>query len=310
MTRLLGTLVVLGTLVLALAQIAVESASDIRKGLDELTSYNRKRVEEGAAAEGDLIRVKIERDRAAIEETVARMDSARAAAQLGTYLGTSTGSSPLLVSRAVFDVAAAAAPLPGRDELFAQARSRQPALVAARARAAAARAELGYQRRLSVRQIGATFGTKRIAGESSMIAGITLPLPLFDRNQGEIARSAGERTAAEKDAEWAERSVLARLEGAYEAARLLDEELRTLEPDLVRRAEEARAVSLASYREGAATLLQVLDASRTLGEVRVISARLLFSGRESRLELDAASGADALTSLSIPAEPARTEGKR
>jgi outer membrane protein TolC len=78
--------------------------------------------------------------------------------------------------------------------------------------------------------------------------------------------------------------------------------------DLVQRAEESRQIAIAAYREGAGTLLQVLDASRTLADVRLASARLLFAQRETLLQLDAASGVDPLTSFGITPEHTTTGG--
>ncbi|MEO6259728.1 MAG: TolC family protein, partial [Thermoanaerobaculia bacterium] len=71
----------------AIAQLAVDSAADVRRGLSDLSAYNEARVKEGVAAEGDLIRVKIERDRATIEEAVSRTELVRALAELGPFLG-------------------------------------------------------------------------------------------------------------------------------------------------------------------------------------------------------------------------------
>ncbi len=287
---------------LALAQLTVDSARDVRKGLDELVAYNEQRVKEGVAAEGDLIRVKIERDRAAIEESVARAESVRAAAELRRFVGEMAPriSGETSAAASVDVTAMAAVPLPAYEDVLARARTQQPELAAARARAAAARAEIDVQRAFSsVRQLGATFGTKRIGHDNTMIAGVSVPLPFFDRNRGEIARATAERIAVEEEAEWTERAVVARVEGAYEAARLLADQVRGVEADLVRRAEESRTIALAAYREGAGSLLQVLDASRALGEVRLTYARLLLAQRESRLELDAAAGSDPLQSLDI-----------
>ncbi len=245
---------------LALAHVAVESAGDVRTGLDELTRYNEARVKEGLAAEGDLIRVRIERDRAAIEEASARAERARAAAQLRPFLDDAWRAPPTLFLRVEIDAGGAPPALPPLPEVLARARARQPSILAARARVVAARADVDLQRSLAVRQVGAVFGNKRVAGENTMTAGLTVPLPLFDRNRGEIMRASAERTAVEHETEWTERTALARVEGAYEAARLLGDEVRTLSPDLAGRAAEARTITLAAYREGTGSLLQVLDA--------------------------------------------------
>jgi cobalt-zinc-cadmium efflux system outer membrane protein len=157
---------------------------------------------------------------------------------------------------------------------------------------AAARAETAYQRALTVRQVGATFGTKRISGVNTMILGVSLPLPLFNQNGGEVQRATGERVAAERELEWTERQALAEVESAYEAARLLGEQVRRLQGKFLGRAEESRRIALAAYTEGAVSLLQVLDASRTLADARLTYYRTVFAQRQSLLELNVAVGSD------------------
>jgi outer membrane protein TolC len=61
---------------------------------------------------------------------------------------------------------------------------------------------------------------------------------------------------------------------------------------VVERAESARAIALAAYREGATTVLQVIDASRALADARLSYARLLLAEREGRFEVLIASGND------------------
>lgn len=179
-------------------------------------------------------------------------------------------------------------------DLLAYARLTRPDLLASRARAAAARAEVTYQRSLAVRQLGVTIGTKRTAGVTSLLAGVSLPIPLFDQNRGEVLRAAGEQTAAEQALVWDERQVSAEVEAAYEAVRLLTAQAIGLRGSFLARAEQSRGIALAAYQEGAVSLLQVLDASRTLADARLTYYRTVFAQRQSLLELRAATGAPLL----------------
>jgi outer membrane protein TolC len=189
----------------ALAQVSVGGAADIVEGLDSLVRFNRTRVAEGVAAEGDLIRVEVERDRATTERALQEAELARARADLLPFLGDTPRTSVTLASVVVAlddSVMGAGAVLPPEGELTARALTLRPDVVAARARARAATAETGYQRALLMRQLGLTFGAKTTGGVRSMVAGLSLPIPLFDQNRGEIARAAGERTAAERELAW------------------------------------------------------------------------------------------------------------
>jgi cobalt-zinc-cadmium efflux system outer membrane protein len=170
-----------------------------------------------------------------------------------------------------------------------------------------------------VRQLGATLGNKRVEGQNSMVLGVSLAVPLFNRNRGGVERAANERLAAEHDLAWAERTVAADVQGAYESATRLARRLADLQQSYLTRAEEVQRLTLAAYQEGGATLLQVLDGTRVLADARLMYARTLFAQRESLFTLALATGAepaDALTLLtdwsapSADTRPALTGGSR
>lgn len=310
----------------AAAQVAVDAAEEIRARLAELVTFNRARVDEGVAAEADLIRTQLELERFAATVTLERVELARSRAELAPYLaGRSAATTPDESNRAeaaridtlwvaIDDTATTAArdSLPALAWFVTHARTTRPDLSALRARAAAARAEVGYQRALTFRQIGATVGTKRTLGVRSLMAGVSLPIPLFDQNRGDVQRASGERAAAEQEAVWAERQVAAEVEAAYEAARLLTERADALRGTFLERAEESRRIALAAYQEGAGSLLQLLDASRTLADARLIYYRTLFAQRQGVLELKAAVGINPTDGFLPPttARPRRPSGDR
>ena len=47
-----------------------------------------------------------------------------------------------------------------------------------------------------IREPSVMIGTKRMTVGTSMVAGLSLPLPLFDQNRGEIERASAERDVA------------------------------------------------------------------------------------------------------------------
>jgi cobalt-zinc-cadmium efflux system outer membrane protein len=185
------------------------------------------------------------------------------------------------------------------SDLLARARDQRPEIVAARARVTAARAETDYQRRLLVRQLGATLGVKQVNGDTTMIAAVNVPIPLFDRNRGEIQRTTNEAIATGKELAWAERRVTAEVQGAFEAAEHLGAEAGTHQRSMVDRAAEAHRITVAAYQEGASSLLQVLDAARTLVDTRLTYYRTLLTQQQSTFDLALAAGIEPLPSISI-----------
>ncbi len=288
----------------ALAQINVRASADILEGLDSLVRYSRARVGEGAAAEGDLIRLQVERDRSATDRVLQHVELVRARGALAPFLDDST-QGVLRASLLVVDdssVFVSGVPLAPASTFIARTALR-PDVVAARARAAAAGAESALQRTLVVRQLGATFGTKSTGGAYSMIAGLSVPFPLFDQNRGEVQRATGERVAAEQELLWVERRSSADIAAAYDVARLLATELGVLDGQFLARATEARRIAVTAYQEGAVPLLQVIDATRTLADARLTYFRALFARQGSLLDLYDAAGLDPLGALTSATSP-------
>jgi outer membrane protein, heavy metal efflux system len=279
----------------ALVQALVDEAAQTRDRLGRLTSYNRARVDEGVTAEAELLRLQVERDRAATELGLADVELTRSRAELAPYLGTVL--SPLrglaTIRVAVPSVAApVGSAIPSLNVVLARAREQRPELLAGRARTAAAAAAADVERRLRVPQLGATIGNRHAEGQNSMVLGVSVTVPLFDRNRGGVARATREHAAAEQDLAWVERTVGADVEGAHRSATRLARQLADLQQSFLARAEEVHRLTLGAYQEGGATLLQVLDATRMLADARLTYARALFAQRQSLFELALASGAE------------------
>lgn len=311
----------------ALAQVGLGAAQSVATWLDTVVAYNRARVKEGVAAEADLIRSEVERDRAAADATMQEADLARARAQLSTYLGQRkvpagggvTDAGPLIVAVAdvplvIPDALPFAVPpsladrTAPREAGLERAATSRPQVIAAQGRLDAAGAAVTGERTMVLRELGATVGTMRMAGNTSLVAGVSLPFPLFDQNRGEIARAKAERDAASFALIAAERAARAEVSGAYEAAELLTARARTLStegadgvPLFLARADEARRIALGAYREGAVPLFTVIDAARAWGEARVAYYQTLFAQHESVLELMTVAQIDLTTALPVGA---------
>jgi cobalt-zinc-cadmium efflux system outer membrane protein len=285
----------------ALAQALAEEAEENRDRLDQLAGYIGVRVREGVTAEAELLRLRVERDQATTTVVVADVELTRRRAELTLYVmepAARPESGPLRV--AVPDLAApAAAAIPPLSELLVRARAARAELVVERARLAGAEAAVEVERSLKLRQLGATFGNKHTEGRNTLIAGVSVSVPLFDRNQGGVARATAERLAADQDLAWAERLVAADVEGAHGAAIRLARQLADLQASFLARAEQVHQLTLGAYQEGGATLLQLLDATRMLADARLTYARVLFAQRQSLFELALSTGAEPAEAIDL-----------
>ena len=303
----------------ALAAVVTDAADNVVLWLDSVVTYNRNRVTQGVTAESDLIRSELERDRATADAGLQSAELARARADLSIYLGGSTASSPawqLILDDAPLMLRSGAttagvdsatsmrmAGTNADSALAATARSRRPDLLAARERVAAAAAGTSIEQRMRLSDLNAMFGVKRSGGGNTMLAGVSMPLPILNRNGGGVQSASAARDAAAFDLLATERAAAADLRGAEEAARILTERATSLarrdsatnSAAYLRRADQARSIALGAYREGAVPLLQVLDAARAWGEARVAYFRTLYAQHEAVLALVAARGGDVTT---------------
>jgi cobalt-zinc-cadmium efflux system outer membrane protein len=117
-------------------------------------------------------------------------------------------------------------------------------------------------------------------GDSAWVAGFAIPIPVFDRRQGD-RQAAGfelERTRRETEAERI--SLRANLTATLERLRAVTTEVETLSREIVPAAEEAFAATETGYLGGKLGFLDVLDAQRALFEAR---SMLLASREENAL---------------------------
>jgi outer membrane protein TolC len=107
---------------------------------------------------------------------------------------------------------------------------------------------------------------------------------------------------------WNERTALAEVEGLYGAVDRLSAQVFPLKNTFLDRADEAHRITMAAYQEGAATLLQVLDAARTRAEARLTYYRAVLIQQQTAYDLAIAAGQEPDTALQSTARTAPSDG--
>jgi outer membrane protein, heavy metal efflux system len=148
----------------------------------------------------------------------------------------------------------------------------------ATAERAAAQARVRLARADAVPDVTGSAGVRRIADgrETAFVAGISIPLPVRDRNRGNIDAAQSESLAAESGL------ALARLDASrarYEARMLLgaaDARYEALAGPGIAQAEEALRLAKLGYSAGKFSLIELLDAQNALNQAKLnlIEARL------------------------------------
>ena len=109
-------------------------------------------------------------------------------------------------------------------------------------------------------------GYKRFedVGAEAAVVGISIPLPFFDRNQGNIKAAKYRINRVESQREVAVTEVNRALQEAYSILQASYHEVRQLEEEVLPGAESAFEGIQTGYRQGKFDYLEVLDAQRTL----------------------------------------------
>lgn len=226
-----------------------------RDGIVEIVSLLQRRVEEGVTAEADLRKVEADLGRAAIEATRAGASLFDALTTLGALLGEDPPPAAASLAMPVM-------PPPAEHLDVDAALARRPDVRAARARAALAAATADLERRRRWPDLLVSAGYKRTAGTDTGVAGVAVPLPIFDRNARALALAAAEAKAAELDVQQVEQLARAELAGTRARASALTALAERVQQELVAPAEVARRAARSSFREGAGDILRYLDAER------------------------------------------------
>jgi outer membrane protein TolC len=265
------------------AQRVVDLLRDSLENFRQTIEYHENQVREGAIAEADLLRVRLEGDRVAVAFETAQREAQVARVALLREMGQSDFPEVHLT-----DAMESPAGLPLID-VDAALRAR-PDLERVRQSVSQAKANLRLQQAGAKPDVEALAGYKHTAGFNTFMWGLQVNLPFSNRNQGNIAAASSEIHAAESNVIVAE----ARARAEIRAAQLDVESRRQRSADLLsgslRRAEESVEIARAAYREGGTDLLRLLDAERVHIELEILNARMLAEYRQSLVSLEAALG--------------------
>ena len=103
-------------------------------------------------------------------------------------------------------------------------------------------------------------------------AGVSIPLPLFKRNQGRIAGAEARIRKAEFEADAVRNDLLLHLTEAYRTFAVAQERVGVYRDEILPKADRALSQTNEGYKQGKFSFLDVLDSQRTLAEARIAYA--------------------------------------
>jgi len=126
---------------------------------------------------------------------------------------------------------------------------------------------------------------------NAMGLGVSIPIPIFNRNQGEVARARSEQRRADFLAQAVRNQVLQDVETAHASLESSRERVRLYEQTYLSYAKESLDIEEFSFRNGAASILDFLDAERTYRMTQLAYRQQLGIYLTNLAQLEAAVGA-------------------
>jgi cobalt-zinc-cadmium efflux system outer membrane protein len=274
------------------ARDTLEVARENLGFFSQIVSANEERVRTGDVAEVELIRSRIAALQYQAQVQRSELQYRKALVKLQTLMGRKR-------SEAAFEIAGAL----DRPEMPAALEDLQRAALESRPDLNALRCDVqraGAELRLQMAQakpdvtFGAEYRRQQFnASANALTLTLGIPLPVFDRNQGGIARAREEQRQAELRMRALEISIGGEVEEAYAQLKTARSLLDAVSAAVVEQARQVRDITEYSYKRGEAGILALLDAQRAFNETieAHIEARAEYARSLDQLDFVTGKGA-------------------
>jgi len=256
-----------------LAESTLEFALRDLKDFQQTVDIGESQFRAGYIGEGDYLKIKLQLLQFQTDVSSARLAKVQALTGLRELLGYDAVP-------ADFEVAGDLAYQPlkaGVEDLQAQALRERPDFRAADLGITAARSQVLLAKANSKVDINGTYDFSHVSGESTASIFVGFELPVFNRNQGEIARTNYALTQSQEQQRSASDTVLSDVANAYEAVKSNDEVVQLYISGYLKQAQDSRDISEYAYKRGAASLLDFLDAERSYRSTQLAYRQALGS---------------------------------
>jgi outer membrane protein, heavy metal efflux system len=244
----------------------------------------QKRVEAGKASDVELVRTNTAVATARIRLTEARRDLETARVNLAAQWGVKKAMFPSVTGnldqlRPIPSLESLKAKLQKNPDLARWTTERQKR--EATLNLARAEAKPDVTLRAGPRLLGASHA------DLTLVAGFSIPLPLWNRNQGKIAEAEANVAKAADERAAAEAKAYAELNEAYQTLARAAEEVRISRETVLPGAKSAVDQITEGYAAGRFSQLDVLDAQRTYNESQTGYVKALSDFQKAQAQIDA-----------------------
>ena len=256
-----------------LAESTLELAQQGLSSFRQTVDLGELRYKKGAISEDDYLKIKLQLLQFQTDVQQADLARLQALSDLRQLLGYESVSPD-------YDVAGPFEyqPLKGNLEDFQmKAIQNRPDLRAADQGVTAAKSQYELQRAIGKPDVTVQGNYSHVNGTSATTFYGSIPLPIFNRNQGEIARTRFAITQAQEQDKAASGQVMTDVRDAYEGLRENDKVVQLFRSGYLDVAQKDRDISEYAYKRGATTLLDFLDAERSYRATQLAYRQALAS---------------------------------
>ena len=242
-----------------LAESTLELATQDLKSFQNTVDIAEARYKAGDIGENDLLKIKLQMLQFQTDVSAARLARVQGLSDLRQLLGYESIGPDYDVAGA-FDFQS----LPGNLEDFqSKALLHRPDLRAAQLSVTAADSQHELQKAIGKKDVTGQLSYTHLGYTNDVSLFGQIQMPIFDRNQGEIARAGFAITQAREQEKFATGQVMTDVRDAFESLRSNDQIVGLYRSGYLNEAQESRDISEFAYKHGAASLLDFLDAERS-----------------------------------------------
>jgi cobalt-zinc-cadmium efflux system outer membrane protein len=242
-----------------LAQSELELAQKDLASFQQTVDISQASYTAGSMSGADLLKIKIQLLQFQMDVSAAKLARVQALAGLRQLLGYESVPESYEV---VGDLEYKPVKL-GEDDLKAMALRQRPDVRAAQLGVTAAQSQLALAKADGKQDVTAQANYTHVADTNTASLFASMPLPVFNRNQGEIARTRYAITQSQELSSEQASIALTDVTNSYEGLRTADEVVVLYQSGYLKNAEDSRDISQYAYQHGAASLLDFLDAERS-----------------------------------------------
>jgi len=256
-----------------LAQSTIELAEKDLKSFQKTVELGELRFNKGAISEDDYLKIKLQLLQFETDYQQAELAKIQALSDLRQLLGYESVAADYDVA-GPFDYQ----PLNGNLEDFQlKALQNRPDLRAAQQGVTAARSQYELQRAIGKPDVTVQGNYSHVNAINAATVYGSIPLPIFNRNQGEIARTRLAIIQAQEQEKATNGQALTDVRDAYDGLRVSDRIVQLYRSGYLEVAQKDRDIAEYAYQRGAVSLLDFLDAERNYRATQLAYRQALAS---------------------------------